>query len=447
MRPQISGPCSTASRPVTRSPLGELFSRYRDRLGRMIQFRLDGRLKGRIATSDVLQEAYIDALKRLPHYQADRGMPFLIWLRWVTMQRLVEVHRQHLGARMRDAGREVSLDPGGSLAASSEKIAEFIGDLTSPSQAAERAETMDQLRAALDGLEPTDREVLALRHFEELSNLEAAAVLGIQPAAASKRYVRALERLKGALEKLQGFGRGRPMTESGVSEDIDATSDHAADPAATSFDRVAEEFAERCRRGESPAIGEYAGGIPQHAGKIRELLPSVAMMETAQDGRVARAASESVGRPPRAPPRAAGRVPDRPRAGPRRHGDRLRGGPGVARPPRRAQGDPPPRAARRQAAPAVPARGAGRRAAPPHQHRADLRRRRARRAAVLRDAVHPGQRPRPAARNLAARRQVRGTRPLAIRRPGRRPGGGGPPVRPRPGHPAPRHQAGEPADR
>jgi RNA polymerase sigma-70 factor (ECF subfamily) len=185
--------------------LGELFSRYRDRLGRMIQFRLDGRLRGRVATSDVLQEAYIDALKRLPHYQAAPGMPFLIWLRWVTMQRLVEVHRQHLGARMRDAGREVAFDAGGSLAASSEKIADFFGDQTSPSQAAERAEAMDQLRQALDQLDPTDREVLALRHFEELSNLETATVLGIQPAAASKRYVRALERLKGALEKLQGL--------------------------------------------------------------------------------------------------------------------------------------------------------------------------------------------------------------------------------------------------
>jgi RNA polymerase sigma-70 factor, ECF subfamily len=183
--------------------LGELFSLYRERLGRMVQFRLDGRLRGRVAASDVLQEAYIDALKRLPHYQAARGMPFLIWLRWVIMQRLVEVHRQHLGARMRDAGREVSFDAGGSLAASSEKIAEFIGDLTSPSQAAERAEAMDQLRQALECLDPTDREVLALRHFEELSNMEAAAVLEIQPAAASKRYVRALERLKGAMERLQ----------------------------------------------------------------------------------------------------------------------------------------------------------------------------------------------------------------------------------------------------
>ena len=154
MRPRTSGPWLDRLQAGDQLALGELFSRYRDRLGRMIQFRLDGRLRGRVAASDVLQEAYIDALKRLPHFQAAEGMPFLIWLRWVTMQRLVEVHRQHLGARMRDAGREVAFDAGGSLAASSEKIADFIGDQTSPSQAAERAEAMDQLRQALDEPRP-----------------------------------------------------------------------------------------------------------------------------------------------------------------------------------------------------------------------------------------------------------------------------------------------------
>jgi RNA polymerase sigma-70 factor (ECF subfamily) len=188
--------------------LAELFSRHRDRLGRMVQFRLDGRLKGRVATSDVLQEAYIDALKRLPHYQADPGMPFFLWLRWVTAQRLVEVHRQHLGARIRDAGREIPTGQDDALSASTAKMAELVGDLTSPSRAAQRAETMAQLQQALEGLDPIDREVLALRHFEELSNQEAAAVLGIQAAAASKRYVRALERLKDALAALPGFDGG-----------------------------------------------------------------------------------------------------------------------------------------------------------------------------------------------------------------------------------------------
>jgi RNA polymerase sigma-70 factor (ECF subfamily) len=176
----------------------------------MVTFRLDDRLRGRVAASDVLQEAYIDALKRLPHYQADPSMPFFLWLRWVTTQRLIEVHRQHLGARIRDAGREVPIDRGGGPAASSARMVELIGDLTSPSQAALRAETMGQLQEALDGLDPMDREVLALRHFEELSNQETASVLGIQPAAASKRYVRALERLRDALAGLTGFDEERP---------------------------------------------------------------------------------------------------------------------------------------------------------------------------------------------------------------------------------------------
>src|SRR4051794_17875790 len=185
--------------------LAALFSRHRDRLRRMVDFRLDARLRGRVSTSDVLQESYIDALKRLPHFQADPSVPFFIWLRTVTVQRLIEVHRQHLGAQARDAAREVRLGEGGAIEASTERMAELIGDATSPSQAAQRLEVMAHLRRALDGLDPIDREVLALRHFEELSNQEVAALLGIQAAAASKRYVRALERLRDALEQTPGF--------------------------------------------------------------------------------------------------------------------------------------------------------------------------------------------------------------------------------------------------
>jgi RNA polymerase sigma-70 factor (ECF subfamily) len=184
------------------------FSRHRERLRRMVEFRLDARLKGRVSASDVLQEAYIDALKRLPHFQADPEVPFFIWLRTVTIQRVIDVHRQHLGAKARDAAREIRLGRPASVEASSEKMAALLGDLTSPSQAAQRAEIMWNVRSAIDGLDPTDREVLALRHFEELSNQEVACLLGIQPAAASKRYVRAIERLKDALDRLPGFEKG-----------------------------------------------------------------------------------------------------------------------------------------------------------------------------------------------------------------------------------------------
>ena len=184
--------------------LGAEFSRHRERLQRMVEFRLDARLRGRVAASDILQEAYIDALKRLPHFQADPTVPFFIWLRTVTVQRLIDVHRQHLGAKARNAGKEVRLGCDDSIEASSARMAALIGEFTSPSQAAQRAEVMGHLRDAIDRLDPIDREILALRHFEELSNQEVAAILGIQSAAASKRYVRALERLKEALDRSSG---------------------------------------------------------------------------------------------------------------------------------------------------------------------------------------------------------------------------------------------------
>jgi RNA polymerase sigma-70 factor (ECF subfamily) len=188
--------------------LETLFTRYRDRLRRMVEFRLDTRLRGRVSASDVLQEAYIDALKRLPHYQADPDVPFFIWLRSVTVQRLIQAHRQHLGARARDAAKEIRLAHGDALEASAETMAELMGDLTSPSEAAHRGEVIARVREALDRLDPIDREVLALRHFEELSNREVAALLGIRTAAASKRYVRAIGRLHAALEQWPGFEGG-----------------------------------------------------------------------------------------------------------------------------------------------------------------------------------------------------------------------------------------------
>jgi RNA polymerase sigma-70 factor, ECF subfamily len=190
--------------------LGSEFSRHRDRLKRMVDFRLDARLRGRVSASDVLQEAYLDALKRLHHFQAQPEVPFFIWLRTVTIQRLIDVHRQHLGAKARNVALEVGQEDGGSIEASAEKMAAIIGDFTSPSQAAQRAEIMGSVRLAIDSLDPIDREVLALRHFEELSNQEVAAILGIHKAAASKRYVRALERLKDALDRFPGFEKGSP---------------------------------------------------------------------------------------------------------------------------------------------------------------------------------------------------------------------------------------------
>jgi RNA polymerase sigma-70 factor (ECF subfamily) len=187
--------------------LAEVFALYRERLRQMVRLRLDRRLQGRLDASDVLQEAYLDFARRLPDYARDPAMPFYLWLRFLTGQRLIDLHRQHLGAKMRDAGQEVSLYRGALPQASSVSLAaRLLGRLTSASQAAVRAETQIRVQEALNRMDAMDREVLALRHFELLSNDETAAVLGVSKTAASNRYVRALKRLKELLAAVPGLG-------------------------------------------------------------------------------------------------------------------------------------------------------------------------------------------------------------------------------------------------
>jgi RNA polymerase sigma-70 factor (ECF subfamily) len=180
--------------------LSELFARHRGRLRRMVDLRLDRRLQGRVDASDVVQEAYLDVARRLDEYLRDPKLPLFLWLRLVVGDRLMKLHRDHLGAQMRDAGREVSLYRDALPAASSAALAaQLLGKFTSPTEAAVRAERMLRVQEAVNALDPIDREIIALRHFEELSRSEAAQALGIEEAAAAKRYVRALKRLKDAL--------------------------------------------------------------------------------------------------------------------------------------------------------------------------------------------------------------------------------------------------------
>jgi RNA polymerase sigma-70 factor (ECF subfamily) len=184
----------------------EAFARYRDRLRLMVKLRMDRRLQGRLDPSDVLQDAYLDVAQRAREYRANPAMPIFLWLRFLTGQRLMALHRKHLGAQMRDAGQEVSLHGGALPPASSISIAAMLlGRITSPTRAARRAEMQVRLQDVLNSMEPMDREVLTLRHFEELGNSEAAQVLGITKAAASSRYIRAVMRLKKELASMPGF--------------------------------------------------------------------------------------------------------------------------------------------------------------------------------------------------------------------------------------------------
>jgi len=162
-------------------------------------------LQGRVDASDVIQEVYLEAFTHLADYVRDPTMPFFLWLRGIAGNKLLELHRHHLGTRMRDARREVSLYRGTLPETTSAALAaQLLGHLTRPSEAAVRAEIKIRLQEALNSMDALDREVLALRHFEQLSTAEAARVLGIKPKAAGKRYLRALERLKDILSNMPG---------------------------------------------------------------------------------------------------------------------------------------------------------------------------------------------------------------------------------------------------
>jgi RNA polymerase sigma-70 factor (ECF subfamily) len=166
----------------------DLFTACRDRLKRMVYLRLDRRLQGRFDASDVLQEAFLDMQKKAADYAANPDLPPYLWLRLITSERLLQLRRHHLGTQMRDAAQEVALYRGGPPSANTHSLANLLlGRLTSPSQAAIRAERQLRLQEALNTMDPTDREVLALRHFEELSNSEVAALLGLTKTAASNR--------------------------------------------------------------------------------------------------------------------------------------------------------------------------------------------------------------------------------------------------------------------
>ena len=191
-----------------RAAVVELLERYRPRLRRMVALRLDPRLRGRVDASDVIQEGYLDAIRRLEEFIRDPSVPFYIWLRFLVGQRVQEQHRRHLGSAGRDVGREVSIYCGAMPGASTGALAaRLLGKLTSPSQAAVRAERKIRLQEALNRMDPLDREILVLRHYEQMTNGDAAAALGLTFKAASKRYTRAVERLE---EILNGLGGDTP---------------------------------------------------------------------------------------------------------------------------------------------------------------------------------------------------------------------------------------------
>lgn len=180
--------------------LGGLLERHQKRLLRMVEMRMHPRVRARVGASDVVQDACVEVHRCIQDYVDDPQIPFFLWLRRITAQRLLKAHRFHLDAQRRDVRREAGVDklrmPATSVVALVDVLA---GNRTSAHSAIERDERRGRITALLEELSPTDREVLSMRHFEELSNEEVAAELGLGKHAASKRYIRALQRLKALL--------------------------------------------------------------------------------------------------------------------------------------------------------------------------------------------------------------------------------------------------------
>jgi RNA polymerase sigma-70 factor (ECF subfamily) len=181
-----------------------LLVRHRERLRQMIAVRMDRRLLARIDPSDVVQDALIDAHAKLPQYLQNRPLPFYPWLRQLALERLVKLHLRHVRSQKRSVTREAA--PAAGLPEDSvlELAARLAAGGTTPSAHLVRDELQARVRQALLRLAPRDREILVLRHLEQLSMAEIAAVLAITEGAARVRHVRALERVRALLEDLPG---------------------------------------------------------------------------------------------------------------------------------------------------------------------------------------------------------------------------------------------------
>jgi RNA polymerase sigma-70 factor, ECF subfamily len=174
-----------------RQAFEQLFARHQSYLHRLVELRLDSRLRSRVDPSDVVQEAYLEALNRLNTYLKRPMLPFRLWLRQIAFDRALKARRQHLGTARRALGKEVPLPEQSSLALAGQLLARG----STPSQQLEHRELARRLRLAVAQLPEADREIVMMRHFEGLSNREVAYLLGIDPAAASKRHGRAMLRL------------------------------------------------------------------------------------------------------------------------------------------------------------------------------------------------------------------------------------------------------------
>ena len=179
--------------------VNRLFDRHRGALRKLVALRMDRQMAARVDASDVVQDVLVEASGRLRDYLADPKMPFHLWLRALAKDRMIDLHRRN-HAQRRDVAREKPLAGAGQIDRSSFNLAAQLRDAgLTPAAAAIKEELEHRFWGAIETLDEQDREVILMRHAEHLGNSEVAEALGVTPAAAGMRYLRAIRRLRTAL--------------------------------------------------------------------------------------------------------------------------------------------------------------------------------------------------------------------------------------------------------
>jgi RNA polymerase sigma-70 factor (ECF subfamily) len=190
-----------AARAGDAAARNRLLDRHREALRRMVALRMDQLLKRRLDASDIVQDVLVEANRRLSDYLASSGMPFQLWLRHLARDRLIDAQRRHHAAR-RNVARDQPLEQPSRGDRSAFDLAALVRDheLT-PAAAATHHELEMRFQAAIETLDDADREVVLMRHFEQLSNRDVAQALDISESAAGMRYLRAMRRLRALLQE------------------------------------------------------------------------------------------------------------------------------------------------------------------------------------------------------------------------------------------------------
>ena len=193
-----------AARAGDADAINRLLEKHRGPVRRLVEMRLDRKVQRRVDVSDVVLDVMIEASGRLERYLDDPGMAFHLWLRQIAWDRIIDTYRRHRVSAKRNMDREQPMSvPAGADHSTMELAVQLRDPGLTPAAAATQRELADQVESVIELLSDQDRDIILMRHYEHLSNLEIAEVLKLNPPAASMRYLRALRRLRELLEEHQ----------------------------------------------------------------------------------------------------------------------------------------------------------------------------------------------------------------------------------------------------